>query len=237
MWILLKKICPNCEKEYSSLELSKCKKCGSEVYFYLSEDKGFSKLKSAFSSNKEAENEIIADLESLVKWKDFFENIENPNENLLRLAWEFKNDISNYKFPEMIVIENDDYKYYLRNFHNGCNLIISLDEFAEEIRELNLSREEVLKILNNDEITDEAKRDYLDIISTRLDEIMDNDYYDIISSYDGTLDSKINELDEVNDCSKACSASLLIVTRCPPNSSQKYSASIHESEESKKQYI
>lgn len=208
MYSLLKKICPNCQKEYGSLELSKCKKCGCEVYLYLSEDKGFSKLKSAFSSNKEAERELVADLESLVKWKDFFENIENPNENLLDLARKFKNDIPNHKFPEMIVIENEDYKYYLRNFHRGCDLVRGLDEFAEEIRELELSREGVLKILNNDEITDEAKRDYLNIISTRLDEIADNGYYDIIQGYDGTLAAKTNELNEVMEFIRDCNFQL-----------------------------
>ncbi|MDO5848548.1 MAG: hypothetical protein Q4P18_03350 [Methanobrevibacter sp.] len=197
---MLKKICPECREEYNSLDVTECKKCNNEVYYYLTEDTGFSKLKSALSSNKEAEKDLIDDLESLRKWEGFFSAIDNNStEELYKQAASFKEDISNHNFPEMIVIENDDYKTLLRNFHAACEFIDVLDDFLDSINAVDIDKKTVLKVLSNDEITDEAKKEYLDIVSLNVGEVAANGHYEFMQVYDNGISNKTKELNEVND--------------------------------------
>lgn len=197
---MLKKICPECKEEYSSLDVTQCKKCNSEVYYYLTEDTGFSKLKSALSSNKEAEKEFIDDLESLKKWKGFFEDIGSTStEEFYRQAGEFKREIPNHDFPEMIVIENDEYKTLLRNFHAACELIDFLDDFLDRVNAVDIDKKTVVKVLSNDEITDEAKNGYLDVVGLKVGEVSAHNYYKFVDVYDEGMADRIKDINEVND--------------------------------------
>lgn len=206
---MLKKICPNCEKEYNSLDVVKCEDCDSEVYLYLTEDKGIAKLKSAFSSNKQEEKELVNQLESLFKWDLFFKAIDSPEKydrEFFSDVKDFKIAIGKYDFPEIIVIESDEYKFYLKGYYKALEFLSNLDQFLEKCNSYNLNKEAILGYLSDESIGSASKEDYVRKTLSRIDEIKDLDYFYLLDSYDDDFKDTIadfkdvsNLIDNIND--------------------------------------
>ena len=196
--LLLKKICPNCEREYNSLDVVKCDNCGFEVYHYLTEDKGFGKVKSIFSSNKDVENKLINDLESLFKWENFFKNMGNSyGKEFFVDAKDFKDSYDDYDFPETIIIENDRYKEFLKNYYDGIQFIFKLDRFLSRIKSYNLTVDNIFSNLNDETVDEDYKIEYVKYVDSKLDNILKYKCFNFLGEYDSSFNNVINECDNV----------------------------------------